>query len=102
MEIDEGDYVVMLYDYSHTKMKGQLAEVTGLHLKDVSVLFTDGMSGSYRWNDVRKASETEVRLHLEVIALKKQMETIGGMAGNPDAKEGCRLICKRVNKVLGK
>lgn len=100
MEIDEGDYVVMLFDYSHTKKKGELAEVTGLHMKDVSVNFASGDGGSYRWNDVRKASEVEVRLHLEVIALKKQMKTIGGMAGNPDAKEGCRLICKRVNKIL--
>ena len=61
MEIDEGDFVVMLYDYSHTKKKGQLAKVTELHLRDVSVEFSDGKVGSYPWHDVRKATEEEVK-----------------------------------------
>lgn len=60
-EIDEGDFVIMLYDYTHTKKKGQLARVTGLHLKDVSVEFADGKVGSYRWSEVRKATEEEIQ-----------------------------------------
>lgn len=31
---------------------------------------------------------------------KSALELIGGMAGHPDAVEGCRLICRKVNKVL--
>lgn len=61
MEVNEGDFVVMLYDYTHTKKKGELAKVTGLHLKDVSVEFEDGTCGSYRWNDVRLPTEEELK-----------------------------------------
>lgn len=32
----------------------------------------------------------------------KALELIGGMAGNPDAKEACRLICKVVSETLQK
>ena len=31
---------------------------------------------------------------------RQLLRTIAGMAGNPDAVEGCRLIVKRINKVL--
>lgn len=57
--VNEGDFVVMLYDYTHTKKKGQLAKVTGLHLKDVSVVFHDGHKGSYSWYDVAKSGDCE-------------------------------------------
>ena len=30
---------------------------------------------------------------------RNALDLCGGMAGNPDAKEGCRLICKKVNEV---
>ena len=56
-EVDRGDFVVMKYNYTHTKKKGQLAKVTELHLKDVSVDFADGDCGSYKWWDVEKSSE---------------------------------------------
>ena len=32
--------------------------------------------------------------------LVEALERITGMAGNPDAVAGCRLICKRARKVL--
>lgn len=54
---NEGDFVVMKYDYTHTKKKGQLAKITGLHLRDVSVEFADGTCGSYSWYDVEIAEE---------------------------------------------
>ena len=54
--IDEGDLVVFLYDI-HSAKRGDVAKVTGLHLKDVSVKFHDGRVGSYRWNLIRKTEE---------------------------------------------
>lgn len=36
----------------------------------------------------------------DIKKLKKVFECIGGMAGHPDAKEGCRNIVKKVNEVL--
>ena len=56
--IDEGDLVVFLYDI-HSAKRGDVAKVTGLHLKDVSVKFHDGRVGSYRWNLIRKTEEAE-------------------------------------------
>ena len=61
MNVDEGDFVVMKYDYTHTKKKGQLAKVIGLHLRDVSVEFKDGQRGSYSWYDVRLPTEEELK-----------------------------------------
>lgn len=37
----------------------------------------------------------------EIRNLKKAIRLLGSMAGNPDAKEGCRLIVKNVNELLG-
>lgn len=56
-KIKEGDFVVMKFDYIHTKKKGRLAKVTTPHLRDVSVEFADGQRGSYSWYDVEAAEE---------------------------------------------
>jgi len=32
--------------------------------------------------------------------LSKQLETIRGMCGNPDAVDACRLISKRLDKII--
>lgn len=57
--VDEGDFVVMKYNYTHTQKKGKLARVTGLHLRDVSVEFADGQVGSYSWHDVEKSGDKQ-------------------------------------------
>jgi len=44
---------------------------------------------------VMLAIETEKQRRVEA---EKTMELLGAMAGNPDAKEGCRLICKRARE----
>lgn len=49
---------------------------------------------------IRDLLKREVKLQKDLEKANKTIELLGAMAGNPSAKEGCRLICVKVRACL--
>jgi len=67
--------------------------ITEFHEDDRGVVNVDYIALSHN---------SQPTLIAELRDLRKSIEHMGGMAGNPDAKAGCRNICKKAQQALAR